>query len=72
MPIPDNISKEELMDLLIAYDKYIQDANDDDSYAKGWYPVCINEFYDNEFQEINEEKPSEKDSFYQKFDGGTY
>ena len=55
MPIPDDISREELLDLLKAYDKYIQEANDEDRYAEGWYPVCINEFYDNEFQEIKKE-----------------
>jgi hypothetical protein len=51
MPIPDSISKEELMELLNEYDKYIQEANDDDRYADGWMPVCINEFYDNEWNE---------------------
>jgi hypothetical protein len=50
MPIPDDISKEELSDLLREYDKYIQNANDEDRFSIGWRPVCINEFYDCEFQ----------------------
>ena len=46
----DQLSKEELLDLLYAYDKYIQEANDDNRYAEGWYPVCIEEFYDNDYE----------------------
>jgi hypothetical protein len=53
--IPENIGKEELMWLLREYDRYIQNANDDDRYREGWFPVCINEFYDCEFQEIKED-----------------
>lgn len=50
MPIPEKISKDELMGLLRSYDRYIQDANDEDRYSGGWYPVCIDEYYDNEWQ----------------------
>ena len=46
----ESLSKEELLDLLIAYDKYIQEANDDNRYAEGWFPVCIEEFYDNDYE----------------------
>ena len=46
----ESLSKEELLDLLIAYDKYIQEANDDNKYAEGWFPVCIEEFYDNDYE----------------------
>ena len=46
----EDLSKEELLELLAAYDKYIQEANDEDKYSEGWYPVCINEFYDNDFE----------------------
>lgn len=56
MPIPDNISKEELLELVHEYDIYIQDANEKNRYTMGWYPVCINEFYDNDFPLIQEEK----------------
>ena len=41
----------DLRNLLDLYDKYIQDANDEDKYQSGWRPVCINEFIDCEFQE---------------------
>lgn len=50
------LSKEELIDLLLEYDAYIQLANDEDSYHDGWRPVCINEFYDCEYREILEER----------------
>ncbi len=46
------IKEEHLRELLKEYDKYIQEANEEDKYKTGWKPVCINEFYDNEFQEI--------------------
>ena len=49
--IPNNITAIELRKLLIAYDRYIQNANEENLYATGWMPVCISEFYDNEFQE---------------------
>jgi len=47
----DELSKDELLGLLYAYDKYIQEANKEDRYREGWYPVCIAEFYDNEYQD---------------------
>ncbi len=48
----EGLSKEELIALLDAYDTYIQEANDEDRYKTGWKPVCVMEFYDNEFQEV--------------------
>lgn len=51
-----DLSKEELLDLLSEYDSYIQYANEENSFAEGWRPVCINEFYDCEYQEILEER----------------
>lgn len=48
------LTKEELLDLLNAYDEYIQMANDEDYYKMGWFPVCIQEFYDNEYMETDE------------------
>ena len=41
----------ELHNLIWAYDKYICEHTEED-YKQGWRPVCLNEFYDNEFQEI--------------------
>lgn len=52
----ENLTSKELLDLLYCYDEYIQDANDEDRYREGWLPVCINEFYDNEYQIILEER----------------
>lgn len=46
------LEKKELLELLEAYDDYIQDANDGDLYrGRDFYPVCIEEFYMNEFEE---------------------
>jgi len=55
------LEKDELLELLNAYDRYIQDANDDDRYREGWYPVCIDEFYDHEFQALMGEDDYEGD-----------
>lgn len=27
-----------------------KNANEEDRYAKGWFPVCFNEFVDNEYK----------------------
>lgn len=51
----EDLSREELFSLLTAYNRYIQTANEENRYADGWYPVCISEFYDNEFQMPNDE-----------------
>lgn len=56
MPIPDDITKGELLALLKEYNKYIQDANDEQKYDTGWRPVCIDEFYDNEWSEFKEDE----------------
>jgi len=56
MPIPwETISREEALELLREYDIYIQEANDEDKFESGWRPVCINEFYDNEWRDILEQ-----------------
>ena len=52
------IGKRELIELLKEYDLYIQNANDENLYESGWFPVCINEFFDCEFQEILELRES--------------
>lgn len=51
----NELSKEELLDLLNHYNKYIQEANENDTYTSGWKPVCIEEFFNNDYQEIKEE-----------------
>ena len=50
--IPKYISRKELLYMLREYDHYIQEANDEQKYKTGWMPVCIDEFYDNEWQDI--------------------
>ena len=49
-----------LMQLLAAYDRYIQNANDEDRFESGWRPVCIEEFYHSEFQEVVAREPAPK------------
>lgn len=45
-----NLSKDELLDLLSAYDKYIKDIIEDLPLAYiDRVPVCINEFYNNDY-----------------------
>lgn len=51
-----NLSQGKLLDLLAEYNKYIQEANEEQKYKDGWYPVCISEFYMNEYQLIVEER----------------
>ena len=46
----DKLTKEELIDLIFAYDRYIQEANEENKYEDRWYPVCINEFLDNDYE----------------------
>jgi hypothetical protein len=45
------ILKEDLNLLLDEYNSYIQNANEFDYYSDGWKPVCIGEFYSNEFED---------------------
>jgi len=51
-----DLDEDELKELLLEYDKYIQDANEEDKYKTGWLPVCIEEFLNNDFVEILEGK----------------
>jgi len=44
------LDKNTLHDLLYYYNAYIQEANDFNKYADGWYPVCIEEFYQNDYE----------------------
>lgn len=39
-------------DLVHAYDRYIQAANDGDAYASGWRPVSLAEFADAEYLNV--------------------
>lgn len=66
MPIPKDIDLETIHRLIADYDEYIQLANDEDKYRSGWQPVCINEFYDNEFL-LNEEARDLPETFQESF-----
>ena len=44
-----DLSSEEFICLLEAYDAY-QEANEENRYLEGWYPVCIEEFLNNDFE----------------------
>ena len=48
------MEKEDLIDLMVAYDLYVIQFFDDADY--GNTPVCLMEFYDNEYQEILKER----------------
>lgn len=47
----ENLDRDQLIDLINSYDRYIQEANDEDKYKDGWLPVCVDEYVDNEFAE---------------------
>lgn len=46
-----NLRQHDLLELIKSYDMYIQDANNKDLFSMGWRPVCIEEYYHNDFQE---------------------
>ncbi len=48
----EHLSKDELIDLLKAYDSYIIAAADSGRLSTGWTPVCISEFYSCEYQDV--------------------
>ena len=48
----DNFKQETLVDLLKAYDSYIATAADAGLFETGWIPVCVQEFYENEYQSM--------------------
>jgi len=50
----NDLTKEELLDVLEHYDLYIQDANDGELYDEGWRPVCIEEFYMSDYPILKE------------------
>ena len=47
----NELTRGELLSLLQQYDQYIQQANDEDKYRDGWFPVCIEEFLGSEAQD---------------------
>jgi hypothetical protein len=49
--------------ILMDYDSYIQEANEEDEYAEGWRPVCIEEFIDCELRDIIDENVHNLDQY---------
>lgn len=50
------LDKEELIDLIIAYNDYILDFDEEfNSVVLDRIPICVMEFYDNEYQELGKE-----------------
>ena len=48
----EELSKEDLLKLLMAYSDYVMSFYEE--HDLGSFPVCIYEFYDNEYQELGE------------------
>lgn len=48
----NELTEREKVECAKAYDKYIQQANEEDKYFDGWKPVCLDEFADNEWKEV--------------------
>lgn len=45
-----------LVDLIVEYNNYVMKYPEDHDVRGGNYPVCLEEFYDNEYQEILENR----------------
>jgi hypothetical protein len=50
-----DLNQEQLLAVVEEYDKYIQNANDENRYEDKWYPVCIEEFLNNDYEQIIED-----------------
>lgn len=46
----EEVTTEELLKVISEYNKYIQEANEENKYVNGWYPVSIGEFYHNDME----------------------
>ncbi len=42
------LTKKQLIHLIVSYDNYIREHEEPDFFA-GWRPVCLEEFYDNDY-----------------------
>lgn len=45
-----DMASDDAVKLITEYNKYIQEATEDNRYHEGWYPVSISEFYFNEME----------------------
>ena len=53
----NELSREELLNIIWAYDDYVINYMDEHGACKdGCSPVCLLEFVNNEYQELNEEE----------------
>ena len=52
MSLYDHFKQEDLVDLLKAYDSYISNAAEAGLLTTGWTPVCVEEFYQHEYQNV--------------------
>lgn len=52
MSLYENFNQKDLVDLLDAYDSYIATAVDAGLLNTGWTPVCVEEFYGSEYQNV--------------------
>lgn len=68
MAIYDHLKQEELLDLLQAYDRYISEAADANVFRTGWVPVCIEEFYESEYQDVWKAGHPFSEYFYEAVD----
>lgn len=64
MSVYDHFSQEALADLLRAYDCYISTAADAGLLTTGWTPVCVEEFYDHEYQEVWDREKGDESFYY--------
>ena len=51
----EDLDNHVIIELLQCYDNYIQNANDNQRYSEGWYPVCVEEYLNNEYVEYLEQ-----------------
>lgn len=63
-----NFAQEELYDLLYAYDIYIYKACDAGLFKSGWIPCGVEEFYENEYHNVWEQRGEAKVDEYECWD----
>lgn len=51
----EELTKNELIKLIKSYDRYIQDIVDGEEYLCSRYPVCIDEYLNNDFDKLEED-----------------
>lgn len=55
----NDMPKEDVIDLLVEYDNYLERARDEGRFEEGWVPVCLAEFYGAEYQISVEDRERE-------------